>query len=288
MMDRVLVIGPGRVGKCLALVHQRAGAEVMLLGHQQGLWMDWARAHAMTPVQEFDSVPDENLLVLLTVPDDQLEDAVTRCREHLKGSHNVLLHLSGASDLEVFADFGEYEAQCAAIHPLMAFSGDPEADLNSLASSLATVATGSRFQEELAWVLKTWGVEALPLDAKLNRANYHLGLSLLSNHVTALCGWASELLSPALGDKTPQVIADMANRAVESCVEQGAANALTGPVVRGDVETVRAHLAALPGPEAVRYRGALVAVVDLALVSGRLSAEGAAEFRDIIAGDAAK
>ena len=82
MIEQVLVVGPGRVGKCLALVHQRAGAQVFLLGRQQGLWMDWARAHNMQPLLQCANAPRENILVLLAVPDSELAAAVQQCQEH--------------------------------------------------------------------------------------------------------------------------------------------------------------------------------------------------------------
>jgi predicted short-subunit dehydrogenase-like oxidoreductase (DUF2520 family) len=283
MIEQVFVVGPGRVGKCLALVHQRAGAQVFVLGRQQGLWMDWARAHAMKPLLQCSEAPRENVLVLLAVPDRELSAAVKQCQEHLSGARNALVHMSGVYGLELFDSVGEGQTQSAAIHPLMAFGGDPEVDATALATSMASVATRAREQDILVEVLACWGVRGLPLAASVDRRRYHLGLSLLSNHVTALCGWAHELLEPALGSESQAVIQDMVQRAVDSVSQQGAAAALTGPVVRGDVATIQAHLVSLSPAEAVRYRGALLAVIDLALASGRLSLEAAEEIRALAA-----
>lgn len=287
MIEQVLVVGPGRVGKCLALVHQRAGAKVFVLGRQQGLWMDWARAHAMEPLLHCSDAPRENILVLLAVPDRELAAAVQQCQEHLLGARNALVHMSGVVGLELFEEGKDSQTQCAAIHPLMAFSGDPEADATALSTAMASVATHAREQDLLVEVLSCWTVRGLPLAADVDRKRYHLGLSLLSNHITALCGWAQELLEPALGGETQAVIQEMAQRAVNSAAQQGAATALTGPVVRGDVATVQSHMASLAPAEAARYRGALLAVIDLASASGRLSSEAAQEMRAIAAGEPA-
>lgn len=287
MIEQVLVVGPGRVGKCLALVHQRAGANVFVLGRQQGLWMDWARAHAMTPLLQCSDAPRDHILVLLAVPDRELAAAVVQCQEHLLGAHNALVHMSGVHGLELFEKERGGQTQCAAIHPLLAFSGDPEADATVLSMSMASVATAAREQDLLVEVLSCWGVRGLALAANVDRNRYHLGLSLLSNHVTALCGWAHELLLPALGGETQAVVQEMAQRAVDSVGHQGAAAALTGPVVRGDVATVQAHMAGLAPAEVERYRGALLVVIDLACASGRLSAEVAQEMRAIAAGEPA-
>jgi|FLOH01.1.fsa_nt_gi predicted short-subunit dehydrogenase-like oxidoreductase (DUF2520 family) len=285
MMEQVLVVGPGRVGKCLALVHQRAGAKVFVLGRQQGLWMDWARAHAMQPLLEYHAAPRANLVVLLTVPDRELVAALECCQNHLHGAGNVLIHCSGVRGAELFSEAPNSSTVCAAIHPLMAFSGHPEDDAVALAAATVTLATFSTAAHIFADVIACWGARALTLAPDVERAKYHLGLSLLSNHVTALCGWAADLLQPALGEGTAAVVCEMATRAVLATVELGAGAALTGPVVRGDAETIQAHLHALSAAEAMRYRGALLSVIDLACASGRLSEKAAMPLRALVAGD---
>jgi len=285
MIEQVLVVGPGRVGRCLALVHQRAGAQVFVLGRQQGLWMDWARAHAMEPLLECHAAPRENILVLLTVPDRELPTVLQLCQKHLRGADNVLIHCSGVSGAELFQESPSSQTLCAAMHPLMAFSGHPEADAVALAGSTVTVATLSHAPHIFADVIACWGARALILAPDVERAQYHLGLSLLSNHVTALCGWATDLLQPALGEETAAVVREMATRAVLASVELGAGAALTGPVVRGDTATIQAHLQILSAAEASRYRGALTSVIDLACASGRLSEEAAGPLRALAAGD---
>jgi predicted short-subunit dehydrogenase-like oxidoreductase (DUF2520 family) len=98
---------------------------------------------------------------------------------------------------------------------------------------------------------------------------YHTAAVFASNYVVVLARIASDLLTDAgVGDED-------ARRAVQRIIEgaaanvgaRGAAKALTGPVVRGDVDTVRRHFASLPPEWRAVYRelvGAAMAMADLA------------------------
>jgi predicted short-subunit dehydrogenase-like oxidoreductase (DUF2520 family) len=284
MKQRVLVIGPGRVGKCLALVHQQDGALVQLLGRRPGEWQQWAVTNQIEALLDTPSTGTKFDMVLLAVADEQLQAAIQQCMENDLVNGAVVVHLSGAFGDETLTPVKAATAATAAVHPLMAFSGSAHQDSLGLKSSVVTIDCDEQNLSAVSSLVNCWHARQHCLPAGQDRASYHLALSLLANHITAITAWAQELLQPALGEETAGLIRAMSGQAVASTLEQGGMLALTGPVVRGDVGTVQAHLESLSADQADRYRGALIAVIDLAAASGRLNPAKEAQLRALTSG----
>jgi predicted short-subunit dehydrogenase-like oxidoreductase (DUF2520 family) len=74
------------------------------------------------------------------------------------------------------------------------------------------------------------------------RTLYHAGLAHGANHLVTLVSEAMEMLAAAGSDDPAGTLRPLLTAALDNALEQGDA-ALTGPIVRGDINTVRAHLA---------------------------------------------
>lgn len=284
MKSRVLVIGPGRVGKCLALAHEQDGASVQLLGRRSGEWQQWTMNNQIEALLDWPMEGTIFDLILLAVADQDLPTVVHECvdRELVNGA--VVMHMSGAFDASILAPMKAHAAATAALHPLMAFSESARHDLQQLSASAVMVDCADEHLDQIRAMVDGWHARLRRLPADQDRASYHMALSLLANHVTAITAWAQELLQPALGGETDKLIRAMSQRAVDATLEKGGMQALTGPVVRGDVGTVQAHLDALPAEQVERYRGSLLAVIDLAAASGRLDPDKEAQLRVLAMG----
>jgi predicted short-subunit dehydrogenase-like oxidoreductase (DUF2520 family) len=105
---------------------------------------------------------------------------------------------------------------------------------------------------------------------------YHAALCIASNFAVALAGDAAELL----GGYDIVIPALRAN--VENIARLGPDAALTGPVVRGDAGTVRAHLAALPPEMLQSYVANARRALARAVASERLDEAAAARVRDVL------
>jgi predicted short-subunit dehydrogenase-like oxidoreductase (DUF2520 family) len=118
------------------------------------------------------------------------------------------------------------------------------------------------------------------------RPLYHAGAVLASNAVVALLGLAEEVLREAGIEEPVQRFLPLTRASVENTGELGPADALTGPVVRGDAATVERNLAAL----AAQAHGAVApyvalsrAAADLAERSGRLTADDRRAIDEVLA-----
>jgi predicted short-subunit dehydrogenase-like oxidoreductase (DUF2520 family) len=239
---RVGVVGAGRVGAVLAAALRAAGHEIVAAAGES----DASRRRAAdllpdVPLRKPTDVARASQVLLLTVPDDMLGNVVTM----LSASGAIspgqyVVHTSGRHGLEILAPAVAAGARGVAMHPAMTFTGTA-VDLPRLAGCVFGVTAldaehdfAERLVTDLAGVTM-W----VPED---RRTLYHAGLAHGANHLVTLVTQAMELLSAAGADDPAATLRPLLGAALDNALAEGDA-ALTGPIVRGDVNTVRAHLA---------------------------------------------
>lgn len=275
----VAVIGPGRVGTVLALALTAAGHRVVAVAGRGRAAIE--RFVAAVPTARRGPTADVARaapLVVLTVNDDELV-AVAR---HLASVDAVpegsrWVHTSGRHGVAVLRPIALAGGRVAACHPAQTF---PAARLEAAALQgcawAVTAAPGDRaWAHRLVHVL---GGDPVDVD-EVARARYHAGLAIASNATSAVVSLARDLLLSAGVAEPERFLRDLATRSAGNAAERGAA-ALTGPVRRGDAQTVRAHLDALETalPEAVpAYR----ALSELALAYARRAGLGPEQARAV-------
>lgn len=239
---RVGIVGAGRVGAVLGAALRRAGAEVSAVAAES----DASRARAAlllhgVPVAKPTAVARSCDLLLLTVPDDMLENVVVQlAASGAIRSGQLVAHTSGRHGLAVLEAARRVGAHPIALHPAMTFTGT-DLDLHRLRGCAYGVTT----DEELTGDVAARLVEALrgrlvPVPEE-RRALYHAGLAHGANHLVTLVTQAMALLRESGAEDPAATLRPLLTAALDNALDLGDA-ALTGPIVRGDVETVRAHL----------------------------------------------
>ena len=246
------VVGCGRLGASLALALAAAGYRVVALAGR-----DPVRAQALAA-----AIPDARAvvpyvavrateLVLLAVPDDAVEELASALPWR---PGQAVVHCAGALDLAPLAAAAGVGAATGCLHPLQAFpepGGSPERLRGVAIGVEAAEAGGSALGALLeALALDLGAARTLRLES-VDRARYHAAAVLASNDVVALAAaagraWAlaglpAEQAAPALGP----LLAGAAEAVAALPPGKPLAAALTGPLARGDVATVRRHLDAL-------------------------------------------
>jgi len=244
---RVGVVGAGRVGAVLAAALRSAGHEVVAAAGESDA--SRARISALlpgVPTRKPTAVARACDLLLLTVPDDMLRNVVTTLSDAgAIRSGQYVVHTSGRHGLEVLRPAADLGARVVAMHPAMTFTGTA-LDLDRLSPELGGGCvfglTAEPAERPLAEALVAdlggtpmWVPEEM-------RTLYHAGLAHGANHLVTLVTQAMEMLSAAGADDPAGTLRPLLTAALDNALEQGDA-ALTGPIVRGDVNTVRAHLA---------------------------------------------
>jgi predicted short-subunit dehydrogenase-like oxidoreductase (DUF2520 family) len=274
---RVGVVGAGRVGAVLAAALRRAGHEIVAAaGESDASRSRIAELLPGVPVHKPTDVARACDLLLLTVPDDMLDNVVSvLAASGAIREGQYVAHTSGRHGLAVLAPARAVGARVLAVHPAMTFTGT-ELDLDRLSAGFGggTVfgLTAGAGERELAETLvadlggrPTWVPEEM-------RTLYHAGLAHGANHLVTLVTQAMEILSASGVDDPAGTLRPLLTAALDNALEDGDA-ALTGPIVRGDVGTVRAHLADLQAnaPQSVASYVALArASLDRAVTDGRV------------------
>ena len=211
--QRVAIIGRGRAGTSLADAFSSAGG-VAVVG-PLGRGADGHGAEA----------------VLLCVPDAEIAAAAAAVEPG-----PAVGHCSGATGLDVLAPHPAFS-----LHPLMTFTGDGRPV--GLAGAGAAVA-GSTPQtlavaRALAAALGLQAIEVAPED----RIAYHAAASIASNFLVTLEAAAERLAAGAGVER--RLLVPLVRTTVENWANLGPERALTGPVARGDNETVARQRAAV-------------------------------------------
>ncbi len=271
------VIGAGRVGSVVAARLRAAGHPIV--GVSARSEASRLRAATMLPgvrVLEVAEVAELADVLVLAVPDD----ALVAVAEELAGAGavrpgTVVAHTSGRHGLGALESLTRHGARPVALHPAMTFTGST-ADLDR--SCVWGLTAGDAEREVAAELVATLGGSALWVD-EVDRVRYHAALAHGANHLVTLVAQSLELLH---GLGTPEDDATSAADVLRPLLEAALANALelgdaalTGPVARGDVTTVRAHvdaLAAAPSSTLDAYAALARATAERAHADGRLDA----------------
>jgi predicted short-subunit dehydrogenase-like oxidoreductase (DUF2520 family) len=241
-LSAIGIIGPGRAGQGLAVALVRAGHTVRLHGRRgipvpPPLVLTWGG-----PPPWLGAVD----VVLVAVRDDAVTGAARDLAESggIAASHAVL-HLSGMLDEAALAPLRPTGAALGCLHPLQAITR-PDRAPDQLRGALAALTGDARAVEIGASLARGMGMRPVTL-AGAAKPRYHAAAAIASNYLVVLAALAERLMTDTglpPEDARAGIVALMEGTIAN--VRAEGPSALTGPIVRGDLETVRAHLAVLP------------------------------------------
>ncbi|GAB5518633.1 MAG: DUF2520 domain-containing protein [Rhodothermales bacterium] len=240
------LIGAGALGQVLGCGLYDAGYPVAAvlsrtLGPAQTLATTLGKCHASDRLLD---LPQGTRLVVCCVPDDAL-DRVAGDLAMLPHdwATTTVLHTSGARTSEVWAPLQRKGASALSLHPMQTFAAGQAATLQGVYFGIEGDAAACAQGEALVQALGGTPIR-LSTEAK---ARYHLAASMASNFTVTLMALVSEVLTDTGLDRPTSAAL------VRPLVEQTWANlshslpedVLTGPIARGDADTLGLHLDAL-------------------------------------------
>jgi predicted short-subunit dehydrogenase-like oxidoreductase (DUF2520 family) len=261
------IVGTGRVAQALGRLLAGAGEPVVAVGgrtrtHTQGAASFIGGSVKAVSIAELPTVASR---LLIAVSDDAIASVAGELSA--AGIHGgAALHTSGAHGPQLLKALSEAGVSCGVVHPLQTVA-TAERGLSALRG--ATYAIGGD-AEAAGWAEEIVRIaDGTPLRIATNGfASYHAGAVMASNAVVAALDAAVVLLGAAGVDTGAalRAVGPLCLRSAQNAIDMGPETALTGPVQRGDVATIRIHVGALAGSPsyvAELYRASARALVEI-------------------------
>jgi predicted short-subunit dehydrogenase-like oxidoreductase (DUF2520 family) len=278
------VIGAGRVGAVIAAALRDTGYVIAAVAGESDATR--TRIETMLPGVRIDkptAVARSCDLLLLTVPDDALDNVVRMLvASGAIRSGQYVVHTSGRHGMDVLEPATDIGARGVAMHPAMTFTGT-DLDLHRLPGCVYGVTSRPAEQPVVQGLVDdlrgrvSWVAEE-------QRALYHAALAHGANHLVTLVAQAMDMLRVTGSDDPGATLRPLLTAALDNALSFGDA-ALTGPIMRGDIETVRSHLRSLVAVRAdtrASYIAMARATANRAVLDGQLEPRRAAALVELL------
>lgn len=277
----VSIIGTGAVGSALKDFFTKNQYEVRSTWNSKGGEIQYEgtakkkRIHFTIP-QNDDQIGN---LIFITTPDDLISGiAVSLSEQKIPWHNKTVVHCSGnfTSD-ELNAVFNK-GASIASMHPIQTFK--KKDGFERFKGITISLEGEPKARDQLKPLIERMGANCLLLDKKQKRY-LHISAVMASNYLVALMYSAENLLKDVQVDEGFTAIEPLIKQTMENIFDKGPAHSLTGPISRGDIESVETHLNELKGREQeVLYKILGLEALKITEQSGRISNQATKEIRE--------
>lgn len=257
-------IGAGRVGCSIGKYLSVSGIDIA--GYYDLSREAADSAAAFTDSRSFAQLEElvfQSSLLFLTTPDGIIQQTWEEIRP-LAISQKIICHCSGALPSDAFAGIEETGASGCSFHPMLPFS-DRFSSYEQLKHSFFTIEGQKDAVNTVSALFRGLGNTVCQISGKC-KPKYHAAASILSNQVIAAldtgyrlleeCGFSRKDARKATKEL---VLTNIENVLLNDCVQ-----ALTGPIERGDIQTVQKHLNCLSEDDQHMYQTLGLKLVQIA------------------------
>ncbi|MEA2499645.1 MAG: hypothetical protein QOH26_2050 [Actinomycetota bacterium] len=283
--SRFALVGAGSVGTAVSVLLRRRGHSIVAVYSRSVASAERAaRLTAAQVVHSLDALPSVDAILVGT--SDVVIPQIAMALEGATSAGSIrVVHFAGAVGIRYFEPLIGSGSAAAALHPVQACP-DIDTAIERLPGSAWGV-TASRGEE--AWAASfVEELDGLPVPvAEEDRAMWHAAAVTTSNGIASLLALGESMLIAIGIDQPEAVLGPLAAGAVANASAGGGGGAtLTGPVVRGDVGTIRMHLEALDerAPSLLpAYVLAVRSILSAALSADRIETDSAGDIAEVLA-----
>lgn len=230
------VIGLGKVGSAmLALLRGSGHSPSWLVSSKAG-------SGDIPCYPDIPPGPQGTRIVFLAVPDGAIEKTARRIAARWGNACRgvVFYHLSGLLTSDLLGSVAGYGAEVGSLHPLQSIM-DADRALTAIREAYFIFEGSAKAQEVASDLARSLSSKLIPI-SKQDKVVYHTAAVIASNYLVAISSQASELME-TVGLGMEQLIPLI--RGTVANLQAHGRSALTGPVQRGDWNTVKAHIGSL-------------------------------------------
>ena len=283
-MVNIGFIGAGTVGTALAVRLSERGYPILAVASRsRGSAEKFAgRISGCRVAESNQEVAALTDLIFITTSDDAIASVVNAVKWRQGQS---VVHCNGSASTDILEGARRAGAQVGGFHPLQTFAGLYEA-LENLPGSTLAIEAEEPLYSALTQMARDLGGRSIRLKAD-EKVLYHIAAVITSNYMVALMKMATDLWQ-TFGvpiEEATQALLPLLRGTVNNIAKVGLPHCLTGPIARGDIGTLRGHLAALreraPGVlEAYRQLG--LQAIPVALAKGKIDPETAGKMKALL------
>ncbi len=209
------------------------------------------------------SITDSSDVLMLTVPDGEILE-VWESLKSFDLKDKIICHCSGAMTSQIFSGVTKAGAFGYSIHPMYAISSKTKS-YKEIDNAFFTVEGDEKWLLGIKRFINLCGNECVIISSD-NKVKYHAASVFASNLVTGLFNQSVKLLTDCgfSENEARKAIIPLFSGNAEGVAKNGAVKALTGPVERNDIYTVKKHLQVLMGDEKEIYAGLSKQLVGIA------------------------
>jgi predicted short-subunit dehydrogenase-like oxidoreductase (DUF2520 family) len=242
----IAIVGAGNLGTALAVALREAGYRIesaIARTRENSIAQARQLARQTGARVVLDAVEVKARVLWLCVPDGEIARAAVSLAEGFQGRGKLALHSSGALGSEILEPLRRKGVAVASVHPLMTFVRGSRPSLVGVSFAIEGDQVAVRAARA---IVRDLGGESYAISQKEKNA-YHAWGTFASPLLTALLATTEEVagLAGVSKKEARERMLPILLETVKNYGKFGAAAGFSGPIVRGDVETVRRHLEAL-------------------------------------------
>jgi len=238
----VTIIGKGAVGSALSGFFTENGYQIISewTSRSGRIVHDRTKEPVLVERNHPESSEEMGDLIFITTPDDEIFVVAGKLAElPITWSEKSVVQTSGNITSSVLNPLKEKGASVASMHPIQTFrKGDGPGRFEQIYMSLEGDQELCLFLEKMVELMKAQSVFLTPDQKSL----MHIAAVFSSNYVTALMHKMESFLIEAEVDDGINVLEPLVKQAISNIFEKGPTESLTGPISRGDYDSVQKHL----------------------------------------------
>ena len=272
--DNLIIIGAGKISYSLGPALSEAGYNInSIISRKIGRAKELARKLKIINYStNLESLKIRKGIFFLAVPDSQIKITAERLSKlKLDFPNSLFIHLSGSQDISLLKCLALRKGHTASFHIMQTFPSRRIRDIRNSFSAIETyskAASGYLFRLSKNLKLNPFCIESR------KKAVYHIAGVFASNFINAVL-FQSQQLFDLLELKEysfSDIFAPLYTSTIKNIKQSVPAEALSGPIERGDIETIRKHLEEL-NRISIKYPDILISYLSLSLILIRASAK---------------
>ena len=247
-MERPIIgfIGVGSVGETLArLLYQRGYSIGAIYNRTLEKAQHLVQIVTSKAVDDAQDVVSDCDLIILSVSDDAISPLAERLNSCV-WQDKAIIHVSGVANSYRLKSLENLGAMVGSLHPVHPFSSVGASMQGLPGATFAIEYSNDVLREWLIGIIRSLDGQVLEISSD-KKAQYHTALVIASNYLVTLYAMAEDLLAELSDDRHAirHALNTLMSASMQNLIEVGTPSALTGPLVRTDVDTIQAHLDAI-------------------------------------------